>query len=58
LVLREFVTRAALRPADPAPEKVKIRNITLAPEHGTTVILQRTLTRPDTDYSAIDAVTA
>jgi cytochrome P450 len=58
LVLREFVTRAALRAADPAPEKVKIRNITLAPEHGTTVILQRTLTRPDTDYSAIDAVTA
>ena len=54
-VLREFVTRAALRPASPAPEKVKIRNITLAPEHGTTVVMERPLTRPDMDYRAFDA---
>jgi cytochrome P450 family 135 len=56
IVLREFVTRAALRPTDPAPEKVKVRNITLAPQHGTRVVLERPLTRPDADFSAIDAV--
>ena len=54
IVLREFVTRAALRAADPAPEKIKVRNITLAPQHGTEVVLERPLTRPDTDYGATD----
>ena len=33
-ILREFVERADLRAADPAPEKVKIRNITLVPATG------------------------
>ncbi|HVD40448.1 MAG TPA: cytochrome P450 [Solirubrobacterales bacterium] len=51
IVLREFVTRAALRPPDPTPEKVRIRNITLAPHHGTRVVLERQLTRPDTDFA-------
>ncbi|HET8814374.1 MAG TPA: cytochrome P450 [Solirubrobacterales bacterium] len=37
-ILREFVQRAALRPADPRPERVKVRNITLAPAKGTRVI--------------------
>jgi len=55
VVLREFVTRASLRAADPAPEKVKIRNITLAPQHGATVVMERPLTRPDRDYLAFDA---
>jgi cytochrome P450 len=55
VVLREFVTRAALRVADPAPEKVKVRNITLAPQHGTTVVMDRPLTRPDMDYRAFEA---
>ncbi|HET7454797.1 MAG TPA: cytochrome P450 [Solirubrobacterales bacterium] len=58
MVLREFVTRAALRTADPAPEKVKIRNITLAPEHGAAVTLERPLTHPDAEYSAFNAVPA
>ena len=34
-ILREFVERAELRAADPKPEKVKVRNITLAPGKGT-----------------------
>ncbi|MGN6203049.1 MAG: cytochrome P450 [Solirubrobacterales bacterium] len=55
VVLREFVTRAALRAASPAPEKVKIRNITLAPQHGTKVVLQRPLTQPDMEYRAFEA---
>jgi len=55
IVLREFVTRAALRAADPAPEKIKVRNITLAPEHGTRVVLERPLTRPDSDYATPSA---
>lgn len=56
IVLREFVTRAALQAADPAPEKVSIRNITLAPQHGTRVVLERPLSRPDMDFSATDAL--
>lgn len=36
-ILREFVQRAELRPADPRPERVRVRNITLAPAKGTLV---------------------
>jgi cytochrome P450 len=57
IILREFVTRAALRAPDPAPEKVRIRNITLAPQHGTRVVLERQLTRPDTDFAPDFAAT-
>lgn len=46
-ILRDFVERADLRPADPAPEKVKIRNITLVPAKGARVIVQRPLSPPD-----------
>lgn len=42
-ILREFVERAELRPVDPKPEKVKVRNITLAPARGTRVVLERRL---------------
>jgi cytochrome P450 len=37
-ILREFVTGAELRPASPKPERVKVRNITLAPAKDTRVI--------------------
>jgi cytochrome P450 len=43
IVLREFVERAQLRAADPRPERVRIRNITLAPAKGTGVVLERAL---------------
>jgi cytochrome P450 family 135 len=42
-VLREFVERADLEAAEPAPEKVKIRNITLVPARGARVVLRRPL---------------
>jgi cytochrome P450 family 135 len=54
IILREFVTRAALRAPDPAPEKVKIRNITLAPQHDTRVVLERQLSRPDAEFTATE----
>jgi len=44
IVLREIVGRAQLRAADPRPERVRIRNITLAPAKGTRVVLERALT--------------
>jgi cytochrome P450 len=44
-ILREFVERAELRPVDPKPERVKVRNITLAPARGTRVVLKRPLTQ-------------
>lgn len=43
IVLREFVTRAELSAPDPRPERVKVRNITLAPARGTRVRLDRPL---------------
>jgi cytochrome P450 len=42
-ILREFVERAELRAVDPKPERVKVRNITLAPAKGTRVVLERPL---------------
>ena len=42
-ILREFVERAELRAADPAAEKVKIRNITMVPSKGARVVLERPL---------------
>lgn len=54
IVLREFVSRAALKAPDPAPEKAKIRNITLAPQHDARVVLQRPLSRPDADFTAAE----
>ncbi len=43
IVLREFIERAELSAPDPKPEKVKVRNITLAPAKGTMVRLDRPL---------------
>ncbi len=43
IVLREIVGRAQLAAPDPEPEKVRIRNITLAPAKGTRVRLERPL---------------
>jgi cytochrome P450 len=42
-ILREFVERAELSAADPAAEKVKIRNITMVPSKGARVVLERPL---------------
>ncbi len=43
IVLREFVSRVELSAPDPKPERVKVRNITLAPAKGTRVRLDRPL---------------
>ena len=40
-ILREFVERAELGAVDPKPERVKVRNLTLAPAKGTRVVLGR-----------------
>jgi cytochrome P450 len=42
-ILRAFVERAELRPATPKPERVRVRNITLAPAKNTRVLLERRL---------------
>ena len=39
IVLREVLTRCELRKADPAPEQIGRRNITLSPKDGTPVVL-------------------
>jgi cytochrome P450 len=38
IVLARVLERAALRPADPRPEKIQFRGITLSPRNGTRVI--------------------
>jgi cytochrome P450 len=43
IVLRAILERAELSAPDPKPEKVKVRNITLAPGRGTRVSLDRPL---------------
>jgi cytochrome P450 len=43
IVLREIVARAQLRAPDSAPEKVKVRHITLAPGRGARVVLEHPL---------------
>jgi cytochrome P450 len=43
IVLREIVERADLSAPDPKPERIKVRNITLAPGRGTRVRLDRPL---------------
>ena len=41
VVLRRVLERTALRPAAPEPEPAQFRAITLAPRHGTQVVLER-----------------
>ncbi len=43
VVLRAILERADLRAADPAPEPIRVRNITLAPGRGSQVVLERPL---------------
>jgi cytochrome P450 len=43
IVLREIFERTELRAQDPRPERVRPRNITLAPGKGATVVLERRL---------------
>ena len=41
VALRAILRRAELRPADPAPERIVRRNVTLAPARGTQALLRR-----------------
>ena len=43
IVLREIATRADVRPVNPAPERPRMRNVTIAPEHEARVVLNRPL---------------
>jgi cytochrome P450 len=43
IVLHEIAARADLRPAREAPERPRMRNVTIAPEHEARVILERPL---------------
>ncbi len=46
IVVARILERAALRAADPEPEKVQFRGITLAPRNGVRVVLQGRVSRP------------
>ena len=57
VILREIFERAELSAPDPRPEKVKMRNITLAPGKGCEVRLERPL-RPAVDRAVPEEATA
>ena len=57
ICLREIFTRATLAPADPADEKIRMRNITLAPGDGARVVLSE-LQRADAEDAAPVGVAA
>jgi cytochrome P450 len=52
IVLREVLTRCELRKADPAPEKIGRRNITLSPRAGTPVIVTARHPAPERELIA------
>jgi cytochrome P450 family 135 len=52
VVLKAIIERAELRAPDPRPERIKPRNITLAPGKGTRVVLDRQL-RPAPEREAV-----
>ena len=43
VIMRAILERAHLRAADPAPERPRVRNITVAPARGCRVLLERRL---------------
>lgn len=43
VVLREILTRTHLTAPDPTPERMRRRNVTIVPSHGTTVVAERHL---------------
>lgn len=46
IVVARILERTALRAADPEPEKIQFRGITLAPRNGVRVVLERRVSRP------------
>jgi cytochrome P450 len=52
VMLRAILERAQLRAPDPRPERLAIRNITLAPGRGTWVVLEQPLRTPAQDHLA------
>jgi hypothetical protein len=58
VIIRAILERADLRAADSAPERPRIRNITIAPERGCRVVLKRPLragARPEVTASQVSA---
>jgi cytochrome P450 family 135 len=53
IVLREVLTRCELHKADPRPEKIGRRNITLSPKHGTPVVLTARHPARELDLTAV-----
>jgi cytochrome P450 len=58
IIIRAILERAQLRAADPAPERPRVRNITIAPARGCRVVLERPLHPARTDAPSQSAVTA
>jgi cytochrome P450 len=55
VILRAILERAELRASDPAPERPRVRNITVAPARGCRVVLERRL---PADRAAVPAANA
>jgi cytochrome P450 family 135 len=56
VIIRAILERAELRAADSAPERPRLRNITVAPAHGCRVVLERKRPRSIASAASDDAV--
>lgn len=58
VVIRAILESADLRAADPAPERPRLRNITVAPAHGCRVVLERARRPSSTDELSVGSAAA
>ena len=58
IIIRAILERAQLRAADRAPERPRVRNITITPARGCRVVLERPLRPARAGASALSAVAA
>jgi cytochrome P450 family 135 len=58
VIIRAILERTELRAADPAPERPRLRNITVAPAHGCRVVLERALATSGASAAPVSAVVA
>jgi cytochrome P450 len=56
IVLRAILSRTDLQAADPRPERMRLRNITMAPHHGARVVLRRPPAPPTAPMGAEEPV--
>jgi cytochrome P450 len=58
VVLREILRRTKLRAASPEPEQPRVQNVTVIPERGSMVVLEKRLEPPSSPAEAAEPAVA